>query len=112
MQHSVADLLGTSLVPELCPDITAGSSCHEEGILVSVTTVRAFPYQLSCLICHDLDLPVIAAGLAVIALGIELCIGDIVIDKAHDRKHSLNIILQIGNLHIADSSAGRKLLEF
>ena len=80
MQHPVLNLLGSSLIPELGSDISAGSSCHEKLVLVTVATVRAFPYQLSGLVLDDLDLSVITADFAEITLGIQLCIHDVLIN--------------------------------
>ena len=61
MKNSVLDLLGTSLIPELRADITAGSSGYEQLRLVMVAAVRALPDQLAGLVFLDLDLTIIAA---------------------------------------------------
>ena len=79
MQHSVFDFLRPALIPELGSDIAAGTSCYEQLILVAVATVRAFPDQLAGIVSDDLDLAVIAAHLAVVALRIKLCIYDIIV---------------------------------
>ena len=68
MQHSVFDFLRPTLVPELGSDVAAGTSCHEQLILVAVAAVRAFPDQLAGIVSDDLDLAVITAHLAVVAL--------------------------------------------
>ena len=83
MQHSVFDFLRPTLVPELGSDIAAGTSCYEQLILVAVATVRAFPDQLAGIVSDDLDLAVIAAHLAVVALRIKLCIYDIIVYELH-----------------------------
>ena len=60
MQHPIADLLGTSLIPELSSDVAAGTACDKELVLVAVAAVRALPHQLASLILNNLDLAVIA----------------------------------------------------
>ena len=69
VKHSFFDLLCSSLIPELCSDVSAGTSCNVELALVTVSAMRAFPYELS-VILDDLDLAVVAAYLTVIALRI------------------------------------------
>ena len=95
MQHAVADFLRPSLVPELGSDIAAGTACNRHLVLVTVAAVRALPDQLTCLILDDFDLTVIAAALAVIALGIQLCIHDVLIDELHDRQDCRDILLHV-----------------
>ena len=74
MKHSFLDLLSSSLIPELCSDISTGTSRHIHFILIGVATIWTFPDQLSIVVGHDLDLPVIATLLTVITLCIELCV--------------------------------------
>src|SRR5699024_4177099 len=71
VKHPVPDLLGTALVPELCPDITAGAAGHVQLALVTVAALGALPDQLA-VVLHDLDLAVVAAALAVVRLGVQL----------------------------------------
>ena len=68
MQHSVPDLLCPSLIPELCSNISAGSSGYEHLILIFVSAIRALPDQFAGLIIFDDHFPVITAAFAVIAL--------------------------------------------
>ena len=70
VQHPLFDFLRPSLVPELCPDITAGTSRHIHFILVAVAAVGAFPQELSVLF-HNLDLACVTALLAEITLGVQ-----------------------------------------
>ena len=70
MEYSVADLLGTALIPELGANVTTGSAGDKELRLVTVAAVRAFPYKFPGRLCYDLNLSVIATFLTVIALGI------------------------------------------
>ena len=68
MQHPLLDLLRASLIPELCPDITAGPSRHIHLILIRIAAVRAFPDKFAMCIRNDLNLSVIIAYLTVVAL--------------------------------------------
>ena len=49
--------------------------------------------------------------MAVVALGIKLGIHNIVVNKLHNRKHRVKIVLHIGNLNVGNSSARRERLE-
>ena len=70
MQYTFLNFLCTSLIPELRADITAGSSCNIHLILISVAAVWAFPDKFTVFIGYNPDFPIVAAYLAVIALGI------------------------------------------
>ena len=70
MKHAVFDLLRPALIPELCSDVATGSSGYKQVVLVTVATVRALPDKLAVLVGHNLDLAVITADLAVVALRI------------------------------------------
>ena len=47
MKYTFLDLLCTSLIPELCSNITAGTACDTHLVLITVTAVWAFPDQLT-----------------------------------------------------------------
>ena len=72
MKHSLLNLLSSSLIPELCSDISASSSCNIHLILITVSAVRALPYKLSVIICNNLNLSCVATFLTVITLSIKL----------------------------------------
>ena len=110
MQHAVLDLGGAALVPELGADVAAGTAGHVQLVLVTVMAVGALPHQLA-VILHDLDLAVVTADLAVVALGVQLGVHDVLIDELHDPDDRGQIILHIGHFHIADGAAGAELLE-
>ena len=110
MQHPIPNLLRPSLVPELAPNVAAGTPGHVHLRLIHVATLRAAPHELSVFL-HDLDLSVPAAALAVIALGVQLGIDDVVVDKLDDAQHSRQIVLHIGHLDVADGTARRQGLE-
>ena len=111
MQHPIADLLGTSLVPELGADVAAGTACDKELVLVAVAAVRALPHQLASLILNNLDLAVIATLLTEITLGVQLRIHNIIVDKLHHRENCRNISLHIRHLDVADRTARGELLK-
>ena len=110
MKHPLLDLLSSSLIPELGADVSAGTSGNVHLVLITVSALRALPYQLA-VVLDDLYLAVVAAYLAVVALGVELGIHDIVIDKSDDLHYRRNVVEHIWHLNIADSSSGRKRLE-
>lgn len=70
MQHAVADLLGSTLVPELGTDVAARATGDIHLLLVAVAAAGALPHQLA-VILDNLDLAIVAAHLAVVALGVE-----------------------------------------
>lgn len=47
MKHSLFNLLGSSLIPELCADIAACTAGYAHLILVAVATVWALPDELA-----------------------------------------------------------------
>lgn len=105
MKHSVLYLLCTSLVPKLGSDITAGTPCDEESVLVTVAAVRALPHQLAVVVCHYLDLAVIATFLTIVALGVQLCIENIVVYELHDLKDCVYVVLEVWNFDVADGAS-------
>ena len=110
MQHPVPDLLGPALVPELGPDVAAGPAGHIHLVLVRVAALGALPDQLAVFL-HDLDLAVPAAHLAVVGLGVQLRVDDVVVDELHHLQHRLQVVLHVRHLHIADGAAGGQGLE-
>ncbi len=110
MQHSVLDLGSSALVPELGADVAAGAAGDVQLVLVAVVALGAFPDQLAVL-GHDLDLAVVAADLAVVTLGVQLGVHDVLVDELHDLDNGLEVVLHVGHLHIADGTARGELLE-
>ena len=103
MQYAVFDFLGPTLIPELSPDVTAGTSGYIHLGLIVVMTIGTLPNQPpSLFIFDDLDLSIPSTDLAVIALGIQLSIDDIIIDELHNLEHCRNIILHIRYFNVAD----------
>ena len=111
MQHALLDLLRAALVPELGADVAAGTAGDVELRLVGVAALRALPDELAALVLDDLDLAVEAAHLAVVALGVELGVHDVVVDELHDREDRRQVVLHVRHLDVGDRASGRELLE-
>ena len=110
MKYPVLDFLRSALIPELRSDITARSARHVHLGLVAVVAVRALPKKLPVLF-RDQDLPIVSAYLTEIALRVKFGVHNIVINILYYRQYGGNIILHIGNFHIRNCAARRKLLE-
>ena len=110
MKYPFFDFLSSALIPVLSTDVAAGTAGHIHLALVGVAALGADPDQLAVHIL-DLDLTVIAAALAVVGLGVQLCVHDVVVDELHHLQHGRNVLLHVGNFHIADGAAGAQLLE-
>ena len=71
MQYPFPDLLCSPLIPELGADIPAGPPGHIHLALINVAALGTAPDQLPILL-GNLDLPVPAAALAVVAFRVQL----------------------------------------
>ena len=111
MQHSFFNLLRSALIPELRTDIAAGTACNIHFVLVLIAAVGANPNEFAVFF-GNLDFTVIAADLAIVALGVELGIHNIVINELDDFQHRRNILLHIRHFDIGNRAARRKGLEF
>ena len=110
MQNPVPDLLRPALIPELGADIAAGPAGHVHLVLIRVAALGALPDELAVFL-YDLDLTVPAAHLAVVALGVELGIDDVVVDELHYLQYCFQVVLHVGHFHVADGAAGGEVLE-
>ena len=110
MQDPVLDLLGSSLVPELAADVAAGTAGNVHLVLIIIAAVGTDPLQLAVTLL-DFNLTVITAALAVVGLGVQLRLHDVVVDKLHQLQNRVDVLLHVGHLHIGNGAAGRKLLE-
>ena len=72
--------------------------------------MRALPHQLA-VVLHNLDLTVEAALLAVIALGVQLRVHDVVVNVLHDADDGLEVVLHVGHLDVGDGTARGQALE-
>ena len=82
-----------------------------EHSLVTVAALRAFPDELA-VVLDDLDFTIVSAAAAIIRLGVQLSVHDIVVDELQNAHNCFEVILNVGNLNIADRTTGRELLEF
>lgn len=101
VQDAVSDLLRPALVPELSTDIPARAAGHVQLMLVPVAALGAFPDQFATVL-DDLDLAVVAAHLAVITLGVQLCVHDVVVDEPDQGYDGGDVILHIRHFDITD----------
>ena len=90
------------LVPEVLAQIAAGPPRHVHLGVVLVVAHGALPL----VVLVDDDLAVVAAHLAVVALGVELGILDVVVDEPHHVPQGLQVVAHVGDLHIGDAAAG------
>ena len=79
-------------------------------MLVPVATLGAFPDQFATVL-HDLDLAVESAHLAVITLGVQLGVHDVVVDELDQGYDGGDVPLHIGDLCVTDHAAWRKRLK-
>ena len=111
MKHSFLNFLSSALIPILRANVFAGTSCDVHLGLITVAAMGTFPHELAVGIIRYLDLTVKTADLAIVALGIELGVHNVVVDEFHNSEHSVDIVLHIGHLDVRDCAAGRALLE-
>lgn len=111
VQDAVSDFLRPALIPELCTDVAASPACHVYLVLIAVSAFWAFPDEFA-LVLHVFDLSIEAAHLAVIALGVELGVHDMVVDELNHGDYRWYVVLHIGDLYVTYGSTGRKGLEF
>lgn len=95
------DLLGLAHIPELLAQVAAGPADDIHLPLVLIVANRAFP--LSVII--DDDLAIEAADVAVVALGIELGILDVVVNELHDLLQGFQILAHVGYFRVGDATA-------
>ena len=105
MKDTLCNLGHPALVEGVYTKVAANPAADVQLLLVPVAAVGAFPDQLA-VILHRLDLTVKAAHLAVVALGVQLGIHDVVVDEAHEREHRRDVLLHVGNLYIGDGPTG------
>ena len=110
MQHTFHNLRGSALVEEVGSQVPADPAAHIHFPLVPVAASGAFPDQFA-VVFHDVDLTVKAAHLAVVALGVQLSVHDMIVNETHHRQYSRDVGLEIRNLHIGDGTARRQRLE-
>ena len=110
MHHAFLDLLCTALVPELSADVTTSAACYVHFILILVAALGAGPHKLTVLLAN-FDFTIPPANLAIITFCVEFRIHDIVINKFDNLQNRFQIVLHVGDLHVADGPAGGESLE-
>ena len=110
VQHPVSNFRCAPLIPELGSDITACAAGYIHFRLVAVSTLRTFPNQLSVFFDNH-DFTVVSAHLAIVALGVQLGVHDVVVDVLDNAEDCRDVVLHIGHLDIGDCSAGRECLK-
>ena len=93
MQYAGSDFLGLTYVPEVFAEVTAGTAGNVHLCVVLVTASGAFPLAV---LVNDY-LTVKAALVAVVTLGVELCVLNVVIDELNDFRKSLEVMTHIRN---------------
>ena len=104
MKYPFLYFLCSALIPKLRAYIAAGAAGNVHFRLITVFTVGTLPNKLLILF-NNLYLSVIAAHLTKIALGVKLCVHDIIVNKFHNLHHSLDIIVHVGYLNIRYGTA-------
>ena len=107
MEYAGLDLLCPPFVPEVLSEVAAGPADDGELGAILIVALRALPL----VVVIYLDLAVEAADVAVVTLGIELPVRDVVVDVADHRQHGGDVIGHIGNLDVGDHAAGGEVLK-
>lgn len=94
VRNAVANFFGATLVPELGANVAAGTTSNVKIFLVAVAAMRALPHQFA-IIFHDLDLAVEATFLAVVALGVQFRVHDVVVNVLNHTNNGLQVVLHI-----------------
>ena len=111
MNVSFFNFLGSALVPVVEANVTTSSPGDIHLVLVSISALRTFPNQLAITIINNLNFSVPTTNLAIIALGVQFSVHDVIINKLHNAKNSRNIIGQVCDFNVTNSSTGGQLLE-
>ena len=110
MHYSISDFLSATGIPPLTTNVAACATRDVHFRLVGVAAVGAFPDEFPIFLLN-LDFSIPAADLAVVGLRIDFSIHDGIVDILNQRDDRLQIVLQIRHFDVADSAAGRELLE-
>ena len=89
MEHAGLDFLRFALVPEILSEISAGAARDVHAALILIMTLGALPL----VVVVDEDLSVKAAHVAVVALGIELGVLNVVVNEANDVLKRVEVVV-------------------
>lgn len=107
VSHTSPNLLRLADVPELLAQVAAGPANDIHLPMILIVANGALPLAFIV----DDDLSVKSAHLAVIALGVELSVLDVVVDELDNGLQGFQVLGHIGNLSIGDASAAGDGLE-
>ena len=96
MQHPCFNFLCFAYIPEIFAQVTAGSAGYVHFCMVFVVASRTFPLVAFI----DNNFPVKSANLAIVALGVELSVLNVVVNKPNYVLNGLGVMAHVGNFHI------------
>ena len=103
MEDAVLDFLRPPFVPEIFTQIATGPADDRQFVAVFIMAARTFPFVV---VVED-DFAIETTFMAVIELGIEFAICDVVVDVLDHGQDSRDIVGHVGNFSIADAAACR-----
>ena len=103
MEDAVLNFLRPPFVPEIFTQIAAGTADDGQFVAVFIMAARTFPFVV---VVED-DFTVKATFMAVIELGIEFAVRDVVVDVLDHGQDSRDIMGHVGDFSIADAAACR-----
>ena len=83
MQYPFLNFLRSSLVPELCANVTAGASGNVHFVLIAIITFRTAPNKFAVFL-FNLNFAVVSANLTMVAFGVEFGIHNVIVNKLHN----------------------------
>ncbi len=107
MQNSRLNFLGLAHVPEVFTKISASTAGNVHFALVLVVANGAFPF----VVIVYYNFAVETANVAIVALGVEFGVLNVVVNKLHNIGKRGKVVAHIGNFNVRNCSARRNLLE-
>ena len=107
MQHARLYLFRLADVPEVFAEISARAAGYVHLALVFVVADGAFPL----VIVVDDNFAVESADLAIVGLGVEFGVLDVIVNKLDDVFESRKVVAHVGNFDVGYCAAGRNFLE-
>ena len=107
MHYSSLNFLRLADVPEILAQITTGTTDNRHLGMVLVMADRAFPF----VVVINGNFAVKAADMAVIRLGVEFSVLNIVIDEFNNLFQCFQIMAHVRNFYIRNCATGGNVLE-
>ena len=107
MEDTVGNFLCPPFIPEIFAQVAAGPADNRQFVAVLVMAARAFPLVV---IVED-DFAVKAAFVAVVELGIEFAVSNMVVNILDHGQDGRDIMRHIGDFGVADAAARRFVFE-